>query len=758
MNIKHNYTSPFVILRELNSALGIQHNESLDELCKRRNIFSPLDLKKEIDNTLYFIRENISQEMEIFLQEKIYNFFEWYLFDLVGKTITSYLTKQEVNALILGNVFSTYLVQYTEDFNNTFSSSFIVENMKDNNVFSILDKWVFDNYGCKLVGEQGTLDDDKYKKFHSWSKGKHLPSITSINNIAYENKNIKYLKEYFVFARFVEYIKNKIGIENIHVDIKDLPTINDTVRYARAKKVAELTPNENKIRFSTHIICSFSSDKNDIDDVENFRSNHRCLLDDLREISKKSYRLNEYIVNWMYARYYVSLGNLEEAKSYYKLAFEGALFNAGSETENIIKETFCVIAMLDKLDKVLLKHLKYASVLFGYELPITYSMEKWSSELLECDSSELDRYRSAFFTIFPKRSFYPKVCDKILENYKIPTGIVPLSDEDLDKSINYKNPNAKTKVGSERDVRAMPQLIKYLLGIQYDDKDMKYKPIENIKRLLKNGASVNVSSEVGDTPILLALRSLDITGDVLGPTGDDRAYKLISAYPHDKEIINMRTMKKQLTPLKAAIDTGDFKIVQKIIELGADVNLRFCGDITPLYYVIGRLGSIDYFNKHSMWRKDSVINDESIEQYIREHGINRGVLTKDQALKDIFGYSNYLEYELLKEEFLKATYDHSKEKFLKYADKNEFIKMAKFLINKGADINAEVNMCINGYTPLMLAIEVNNVELIQYILDHNGDLTKICQDHNGKNYSVIDVAEHFKSEDALHLLKSYMTK
>ena len=81
-------------------------------------------------------------------------------------------------------------------------------------------------------------------------------------------------------------------------------------------------------------------------------------------------------------------------------------------------------------------------------------------------------------------------------------------------------------------------------------------------------------------------------------------------------------------------------------------------------------------------------------------------------------------------------------------------EIAKTLIRSGADVNAEHASPLKGYTPLMLAVEIDERELFERMLIHGGDIKKTYNDPGtGSEVSVLEIAKNFNSAGVLQIMK-----
>lgn len=80
-----------------------------------------------------------------------------------------------------------------------------------------------------------------------------------------------------------------------------------------------------------------------------------------------------------------------------------------------------------------------------------------------------------------------------------------------------------------------------------------------------------------------------------------------------------------------------------------------------------------------------------------------------------------------------ALIDHIGWKPLHYASTTGQLEVAQFLISKGATVDSQ---SLNGTTPLMMAVQSGNEELVKYLLDNGADL----QMKNSFSLTAIDIA------------------
>lgn len=76
------------------------------------------------------------------------------------------------------------------------------------------------------------------------------------------------------------------------------------------------------------------------------------------------------------------------------------------------------------------------------------------------------------------------------------------------------------------------------------------------------------------------------------------------------------------------------------------------------------------------------------------------------------------------------------------------------MIDEGADVNAAHTSLLNGYSPLMLAVELDEVELVKKVLNHGGELRRSYRNENICKYvDYLTIASAFQSRQILRLFE-----
>ena len=441
-----------------------------------------------------------------------------------------------------------------------------------------------------------------------------------------------------------------------------------------------------------------------------------------------------YWITWHKARMYVLNGKLEEANALYKLGFEECLYRAGINQKYIIEEAIVIAASQEKPDKVFLKHLKNALLMFNYDIPSVQHKESSNkfSDIIE--DWEIQSWRASFYRVFPKEGMFPEANVPEIEAN---IGINIVTDIDEIKP-DYRHPNRKLKIG-EVWKKTYPQLVWFA---ELEKNDV-------VEKLLNQGANVNLTSSSGDTAILMALEALNLR-EVPFRSLDDSLFHLLSGHPHSEEAMNRCTDKKRLLPLISAVQSGRPDIVEKVLEMGANANQRGLTDNqSALNACIKMIGIAK--DPKGYW--DSTLQMEltpEVLDSIRRANSGMTGFTLEDQLEFLSAQNSDPKFRQivgLLTSFMSGELDN----------RIDIVKMrliANRLIEAGADVNAEHAAPVKGYTPLMLAAELDEADLFNKMLSKGGNPRKtyFCKNTN-VNVDCWRIAEYFGSSNVLVTLR-----
>lgn len=739
------YPNPFEILRYILRGFDLkQSSKRLDDLAAKR-IYDPRELSFAIDKYFFDVADkHMGRSTAEIISKAISDFYAYYLIEIVGKIPADNVSRAFTLELLLQTCIKDHLVQLVTRLHREIEAphpSFWFSNEAGS--VGALFNWLNEhepNWGSFL----SSLKKERRDMLRSWENGKELPSAQSI----------------LLLSQFDESDKSTGHVVNWH-RVKSLIFVARAIDFIRREPLGLLLIEEaritiwgadNRVSFASEILAiqsrvleSIGADQNLIAILQHDLrrtvtkvdpAKYQELIRQARSLTQRSIQLqpSRYWIDWHDARWHVFSGDLHGANELYKTAFESALFSAGKNQQQIAEEAIVVAANQPNPDRVFLKQLKWSLINFGYDIASNSQAKPSQKATDTIEEWELELWKSGFDRIFPEKGLFPGV-DYRSDNKAV--GPLVVGGFSAIKP-DFRYPNRIIKVGETRQ-RSMPQLVWFaLIG-----------NIEVCKKLIELGAEVNVASEVGDTPLLMALEELNVTELPLRSLNDE-LYQLIKKEQHTAKTVNTRTQKKRLLPIISAVQSGKPEIVQDLLSMGADPNRR--GDTdeqTPLNVclkLIGILKNPELFKKH---QASMPITPEALDSIRRYSNGLSGVTMEDQQRTLVHSMQNGF-YKLAVSLFI----DMMCENIHKHMSISDMREIAKILIKSGADVNAEHASPLKGYTPLMLAVEIDERELFEYMLTHGGDIKKTYNDPNtGKGVSVLDIAKKFNSAGALQILK-----
>jgi ankyrin repeat protein len=611
----------------------------------------------------------------------------------------------------------------------------------DTNSVPMVIEWISKN-DKGWSGYLSNISKDNRAIINSWSKEEHLPSIQSIQALQTWSKgpwpeqvNWARIRILLMLSRSIDFLRKELNhtnlIECCRLELWDAADNSKSLK----QKIQDVQLKcKNDLKPLIPIISSIQQGlrKTILKEGESKKS-LRNALDELRKQFKgiKLAQQNNYWLDWHEARWHVLSGDLESALQFYTKAFEDCLFRSGINQKYIIEESLVVASSVIKPDKVFLKHLKNALIMFKYDIPSVSQKEPSNKFEDIIEDWEVENWKTSFFVIFPKSGMFPET-----EELEINANIGPIIVEDVDKfQPDYRYPNRKIKVGNNR-VKIWPQLVWFT-----DREDTSV-----VKRLLDEGASVDVATKPGDTPILMALEALNVC-EIPYRSLNDKMFKLISDFDHKKDTLNKRTEKKRLLPIISAVESGSVDIVEKTLELGADVNGRGASDEqTALNVCLKRIGMtkdpvLYWANQINMEMTPEVLDS------IRRHNPGLTGFSLDHQANVINNQNKNPEFKRIMNMIIELQIERVKE----HMSLEGLRKIALLLIDAGADVNAKHTSPVKGYTPLMLAAELDEVNLVNAMLIKGGNPreTYYCEQLY-KEVDCWDIAKYFNA-DNVHL-------
>ena len=440
---------------------------------------------------------------------------------------------------------------------------------------------------------------------------------------------------------------------------------------------------------------------------------------------------------WQKARWHVYSGQYKEALSHYKAAFDLTIYRAENLHE-ILKEALAVAAF--QRDMVFLKQLKNQAIAFdifnsiGQRDSLSKAHKKTKGNVIE--DWEVEQWTIQFSMLFPPENCFPGCINEKKHKTEFPF-LQEFDPDTYDKKPDLKRPNRMVSIDmkSERMKRRYPQLVLYARCNQPD----------NVKALLDAGADVDMLSSISESALLFSLLTAV-------NTGDRRCFDLLKKHKHSYETMNIKTDKKKLTVLLQAVETGVPDIVDSVLTMGAEID---------------RPGNMDDQTALNMCIKNLAILTKTPEQFInhfKDIKPDDHVLI-DSARRTSFGILGSTEQEtgsiindiydhplsqIFREQNLEVYVQKKKERF----NRDDLLEIAIMLLERKANPNAEHPSPITGYTPLMLAVENNEPDLVELMLKKGGNPYRTYQ-HGSHPIDCWRIARGFGSYRALNVLERH---
>lgn len=555
---------------------------------------------------------------------------------------------------------------------------------------------------------------------------------------------------------------------------KKFASVRAAILAARALDFLSSQTDSNQVR---HSILSFLNSKNDIQDCQAFFSELQSILYSQNDdISRITLRINfllkithpghiksnedknfvahmlelmdtdpriktvfpEYLHHWWRARFQVFSGDLKNSNSSYKLAFKLSLYQAGRLQQAIIEEALLVAAVQPEPDKVFLKKLKIMAISLGYEIPF-YPNDKIDSRKADdiLENWEVDMWKNNFSKHFIKEGLFEGV--SFSSNKENSVGPLMFS---LDQhKPDYRYPNRLISVG---DIgRKMPQINFFIMNDE----------LEKVKKLLDNKASINVMSEVGDTPLILALTGMSVVELWQAPSRKAKLiFEKLCEKKHKPEIVNSRTEKCRRTALVCAVDTFDPNVVKKVISLNKDIEIdkpALSENMTALYRCLLHIRTIKVGDYAENFKKCMADPSPELLNTIRRMsgGINGHTITEQGiANKTIEEQEDF-------DKFRKVLIDRQAQDYQNLSI-DKMRKIGMILLEKGANPNANHDLPgIDGYTPLIFAAEIDELILFKAMIEYGGDINQTCSNNVAPDVSCKEIASSFGSKSITELLE-----
>lgn len=264
--------------------------------------------------------------------------------------------------------------------------------------------------------------------------------------------------------------------------------------------------------------------------------------------------------------------------------------------------------------------------------------------------------------------------------------------------------------------------------------------VESSKRLIELGANVNWRKDDGGSVLIFALQGL---GEPERQRYDEaqkqKALELCALLipKMSQEALNTRLRKKKHTALSLAISLGLVEVVKLLLDSGADMDAHTCdkGNQSALYYCLQCI----------TWAKGNVPDPSAIATMSKEQIISasKGSLSEsifdDETLRNMYEMFNHPELS----QATSAMITKGHKRFLQ-----EYYAIFDLLLESTSNVDNVEKEC-NGFTPLLFATEIGEVECVKKLLSKGAN-----KEHkNSDGYNAYAIAEHFHHIELMSLLR-----
>ena len=726
------------IARALNGKTDKANNDLLDSKCQDLYL-SKNELDQLINIHIHKVIERVGlkKSVENELKALVAQMFDDYL-KIVATYNLSEQHRDDIGTWIIEAFFCPHLINIVSFLGirtKPFQKSDYIELMTDNSTglesaFKIIEK--LEGWNAFYAG----LPKGDKDKITAWRRGDDLPSygsLLAIFNPKHHDMS-KNVLAFLITARAIGYFKR-------HNDIELL------TQYFKSPKSLEAL----MVQFEDLLLALNESDMQYVATLyqkkdEQFLHRPSTIILELLTYSLSSFSKDE----------------IEQAKEYFVNAFELSLYRSGHLCERIIEVGLVIASWQETPDMSLISKLKSVQNLYGYTLPtiMTEDTKRKKENLVE--DWEINMWRSNAQRVF--NDFKVELPKK----YAAYSSILPVYLDAKELELDIKKPNKKVKLNDNsklhRDKNKKKQVTTQLIW------NTLLKDLNAVNKLLQAGADINILSDNNESALLIALQYMNLT-EIHEP--DDSFYQALKNLEYTPKTINAVTAKKHLFPLLSAVQTGRSDVVEHIVNLGADVNQKGGGShLDALTMCISLIGTIKnsklLLNQFNMMAKDPKVviekmSDFEFSTFIRDTqgsmGFNRQQVTRHlaQNMKNSSAMAIRKEVSEIFKEQTQANYE--------LFDLNKMRKIAKLLIDQGANPSARYDWHgIDGYTPFLLACEINEAELVSYMLDNATVYSKydiintVYRDRrDGQAVGYEIVCKYFKAYDVLEVIDRHLT-
>tara|TARA_R110000868_G_scaffold357323_1_gene618777 strand:+ start:1423 stop:3627 length:2205 start_codon:yes stop_codon:yes gene_type:complete len=439
--------------------------------------------------------------------------------------------------------------------------------------------------------------------------------------------------------------------------------------------------------------------------------NHKAIQDRLgwlRSLCERStpevYSAHEYLWRWFSARLAANLGEKDDALKLYASACHAAWWRAGSNQHPLIHEALCYAVGVG--DQVQANRYWDKVFLLGLNNPPKRELDEQTMRLI---SFEFER-------LFPPQ----KATQRIPPAMRYVVGPFVVSPRDLEK------PNRKRAQADGR-VRYTPLMDAVLLGT-----------LEDVKKLVLAGGDPNVFiPESGENALIMALRRAH-------DRKDPEILQYLMTLDIAPETANRPASSKRETPLQIAMNMAGAKVVERLIEFGADIELPCFNSPSALVYAMALL-------------HDSIhVNDPAqLRAYLEGRVPADSFDAKNGAILDCELPAQRIDvHAMLADPQKKLIFEAVKQHYSRTTDERREVVMT--LLNKKADPNRrypDFNGHRDLWTPTLFAAQLGDLDVLKAMIAAGGNpWLSLDEDRPGDERNALWVAVSYKRHSVIEYL------
>lgn len=732
------YLTQGEILRSLAVAFGTKNNNpDVDQLARRGDF--DCQLRNKLLNDLFYLplAEQRLQSFAFFFTKSLDHVLNEYL-SLVNTISLDAMDRKESMHLLIEHFFCRFfsglLLRFYKDFSGPSPSSYL-ENI-DKNYLGVACRWLESNVDSfpVFIKSNDKKWQDQYRK---WKKGQEIPKFESfvlfLSDFP-ESPDKQTILIHLIASRFIHFYGNKFTAYDLKEYVNQTTQSVGSYDVGRALSIANHNAAEKFAPLRQAIIPAFEllspRSEKDSSTQQKARIELDLFEERIRQIDPSG--RTRHFWEWLEARWLLFSGEYKKALKQYEVAFQYSIYRT-TNVQEILKESLALAAK--ERDKTLMKRLKNQATAFGfYNLPDAESTSgpKKNIKVDVVEDWEIEQWDMAFARLFPAKSCFPGCFDEKKHSVNLPF-VHHVEKKYFEREPDLDNPNRRRDVG----IKIGGNKRRYSELIWHTDNNHP----EHVKSLLDAGAKVDLLSDTSDSALLLAI--LEIVN-----SGDRRCYDLLKSQKHSQQTMNTRTDKEKLTILLAALETGQPDIVRTVLDMGAEVDFRGKTDnTTALNQCLKYLGTLKDSAKTFLNQMNLSLNDPVLIDSARRSSKGLLGMTEAEVKKNLHIQKHDPRMQAVLSAFAEAFVESKVERF----EKDKLYEICNLLLDRGADPNAVHTSPIKGYTPLMLAVENDDADLVKKMLSLGGDPYKVYF-HGLQPVDCWKIAKEFRANRSLDAL------